>query len=273
MGKLVGGFMMPHDPLVFVNPKRCDRDHILAAYTEIGRRIADLAATSAIIIGADHYILFGPKCLPQFLICTGEISGPVDQLPGVPNRPIAHNEALARHIFDFAQDAGFDLAVARQLGVDHAIGVPAQLCLPADGSVKTVPIYMASGVAPYVRLQRAYRFGAMLKGAVEALAADERVVVLGSGGISHWVGTGEMGRTNPEFDRFVLDAIVAGDPEPLLALTDEQILRDGGNGAMEIRHFLAVMGALPGGSGDVIAYEAWPGGVTGLGFAELRAAA
>lgn len=273
MGKVVGGFMMPHDPLVFVNPRKRDRDHILDAYAEIRRRVVLLEATSAIIIGADHYILFGPKCLPQFLICTGDITGPVDQLPGVPNRPIAHNEALAGHILDYAQEAGFDLAVARQLGVDHAIGVPAQLCLPDDGSVKTVPVYMASGVAPYVRLRRAYQFGAMLQGAVAALEADERVVILGSGGISHWVGTGEMGRINPEFDRFVLDAIVAGDPAPLLALSDEQILLEGGNGAMEIRHFLTVMGALPGGSGEVIAYDAWDGGVTGLGFAELRPAA
>ncbi len=78
-----------------------------------------------------------------------------------------------------------------------------------------------------------------------------------------------MGRINPEFDKKVLDAIVSGDPSPLLAMTDQEIMRDGGNGGMEIRHYLAVMGALPEGSGTVLAYEAWPGGVTGLGFAEI----
>jgi len=46
-------------------------------------------------------------------------------------------------------------------------------------------------------------------------------------------------------------------------------MREGGNGGMEIRHFLAVMGALPAGRGEVLAYEAWDGGVTGLGFAEI----
>jgi protocatechuate 4,5-dioxygenase beta chain len=273
VGKIVGGFIMPHDPLVFVNPRKQDRDHILAAYEEIRRRVVALEATSAVIVGADHYILFNPKCLPPILIGLGEINGPIDQLPGVANRPIAHNEELARRIFDYSQDHGFDLAVAKGLAVDHAIGTPAQLCLPADGSVKTVPVYMASGVAPYVRTRRAYQFGQMVKAAVEGWDSDERVVVMGSGGISHWVGTGEMGKINPDFDRFVLDAIVAGDPDPLLALSDEEILRQGGNGAMEIRHFLAAMGALPGGRGEVIAYSAWPGGVTGLGFAEIRAAA
>lgn len=272
MGQIVGGFMMPHDPLVFINPKQRNRSHILEAYEEIRRRVVGLKATSAVIVGADHYILFSPKCLPQILICVGELNGPVDQLPGLPNRPIPHNQSLARHIFEHAQEIGFDLAVSKGMGVDHAIGAPAQLCLPEDGSVKTIAVYMASGVEPYVRLDRAHRFGAMLKSAVEAWDDDDRVVVLGSGGISHWVGTGEMGKVNSDFDRLVLDAIVAGDPGPLLALTDDQIQREGGNGAMEIRHFLAVMGALPGGAGEVIAYDAWDGGVTGLGFAAVRPA-
>ena len=67
--------------------------------------------------------------------------------------------------------------------------------------------------------------------------------------------------------------IRVNDADSLLALTDEGILREGGNGAMEIRHFLAVMGAMPGGSGEVIAYDAWEGAVTGLGFAQMRPAA
>ncbi len=272
MSAIVGGFTMPHDPLVFINPRKKDAAALLDAYAEIRRRVAELRATSAIIIGADHYILFSPKCLPPLLICLGEINGPIDQLPGVPNKPIPHNPELARHIFEYSQNAGFDLAVSKGLGVDHAIGVPAQLCLPEDGSVKTVPVYMASGVEPYVRLERAYRFGGMLTAAVEAMEGDERVVIFGSGGISHWVGTGEMGKIAPDFDRFVLDAIESGDAEPLLTLTDREIMLRGGNGAMEIRHYLAVMGALPGARGEVLAYHPWEGGVTGLGFTQIHAA-
>lgn len=271
MSVVAGGFIVPHDPLIFVNPKRRDAEPIKQAYAEIRRRVEQLGATTAIIVGADHYILFGPRCLPQILICVGEVNGPIDQLPGVPNRAIAHNEPLARHIFDFAQDSGFDLAVSKGLGVDHAIGVPAQLCLPADGSVKTVPVYMASGVEPYIRLRRAYEFGRMVKSAVEALEGDERVVLFGSGGIGHWVGTGEMGKINPDFDRFVLDAIVDGNADALLNLSDREILLQGGNGGMEIRHFLAVMGALPAAKGEVIAYHPWEGGVAGLGFAQVHA--
>lgn len=269
VGKIVGGFVVPHDPLIFVNPKKADRSHLMTAYAEVRKRIVSLGATSAIVIGADHYILFSPKCLPQILIGIGELHGPIDQLPGLPDRPIAHNEALANQIVSYAHEHGCSVAVSKDLGVDHAIGAPVHMCLPEDGSVATIPVYLASGVTPYVRLNQCYTLGGLLRDAVACAANDERVVVIGSGGISHWVGTGEMGRINHDFDKMVLDAIVCGDPEPLLALSDAEILRDGGNGGMEIRQFLTVMGAMPRAKGRVIAYDGWEGGVTGLGFAEI----
>ena len=190
-------------------------------------------------------------------------------MPGVGDSPIASDPGFAEYLVNHAHQSGFDVSVALDLGVDHAIGVPAQLALPTDGSVKTVPVYMASGVAPYVRLQRAYDFGRMIGDAIAKMPSDESVVLIGSGGISHWVGTGEMGRINSEFDQKVLDCVVSGDAATLLKMTDDEIMREGGNGGMEIRHYLAVMGALPTGRGEVLAYEAWDGGVTGLGFAEI----
>jgi protocatechuate 4,5-dioxygenase beta chain len=51
------------------------------------------------------------------------------------------------------------------------------------------------------------------------------------------------------------------------------VLTEAGNGALEIRNFLCMMGALPGGRGEVIAYEHGKEWVTGLGFAEFREAA
>lgn len=59
----------------------------------------------------------------------------------------------------------------------------------------------------------------------------------------------------------------------MLELSDEEILRDGGNGAMEIRTYACAMAATRAAGGTVIGYEAVPGWVTGMGFAELRVAA
>ena len=65
---------MPHDPLLVVNPQKKDRGHLLADYSQIRARVQALGAIKAIVFGADHYILFGLRCLPQFLIATGDLT-------------------------------------------------------------------------------------------------------------------------------------------------------------------------------------------------------
>jgi protocatechuate 4,5-dioxygenase beta chain len=52
-----------------------------------------------------------------------------------------------------------------------------------------------------------------------------------------------------------IDHIARGDIEPLLRLTHDEIERDGGNGGQEIRNWIALLGAVPGWKGEVLAYE------------------
>jgi len=59
--------------------------------------------------------------------------------------------------------------------------------------VRTIPIYTASAVTPLLRLKRALALGRMIGDAVAAFPGNDRVVVMGCGGISHRVGTSDMG--------------------------------------------------------------------------------
>jgi len=273
MASIVGGFIMPHEPGVFYMPKEKWNDaqkRVRDAYEQIGRRVGELGATTVIVVGADHYVLFGPGCLPSYLIGIGDVSGPYERFPDITQGNIPNNTALALHIAKYGRDNGFDWAVAKTLRVDHSIGVPARLCGLVNESVKgVVPVYLASGVEPLLPMRRAYELGQMIGNAVAAWPEDERVVVIGSGGISHWVGLPEMGKVNEAFDRWVMDCVVRGDAEAMLALSDAEVFEQGGNGAWEIRNFLCMMGSLKGHKGKVIAYEQGPQWVTGLGFAEV----
>ncbi|RYZ10937.1 MAG: protocatechuate 3,4-dioxygenase [Comamonadaceae bacterium] len=277
MASIAGGFILPHEPGIFHMPPDRWTDgqrRVRAAYDRVAQRIGELQATTVIVVGADHYVLFGPGCLPSYLIGIGDVSGPYERFPGIDQGEIPNNRPLARHIAQYGGEHGFDWAVAKSIRVDHSIGVPARLCALPNASVKAVvPVYLASGVEPLIPMRRAYALGAQIREAVEAWPEDERVVVIGSGGISHWVGLPEMGKVNTEFDRWVLDCVERGDPEPMMRLTDAEVFERGGNGAYEIRNFLCAMGALRGGKGSVIAYEHGPEWVTGLGFAELTEAA
>lgn len=278
MGKIVGGFLVPHDPVMFVAPEAPQESvaqRMWGAFATCAQRLAQLNATSVVIIGADHYMLFGTGCLPQYLIGTGDIDGPIDALPGLRRGVIPDSQKLASFIAEHGKDNGFDWAVGRAFTVDHAVAIPNQLIVEpvrAQGQrIGTIPVYLASGVDPFIKMQRAIALGGAIKAAIEASPEDERVVVIGSGGISHWVGVPEMGKVNEVFDREIMDYAVRGDLAGMGALTDEYILANGGNGGMEIRQWACAMGTMPGAKGEIIDYAAVPEWVTGLGFVQLHA--
>lgn len=277
MGKIVGGFWVPHDPVMFVAPEAppvAQRDIVWDAYQQCAKRLAELAPTSVIIVGCDHYILFGTHCLPRYLIGTGDVDGPIDRLPGLQRRIVTNQERLANHIVDHGEALGVDWTVARSFTMDHSFAIPHQLIVQVAEQqlgrlLPSIPVYLACSVDPYISFKRAADLGRQIRAAVESFDADERVVVIGSGGISHRVGTHEMGLVSEDFDREVLALGVDGDLDALCAYRDEDILARGGNGAMEIRNFALAMAAVPQARGEVIAYEPVPAWVTGLGFLQL----
>lgn len=277
MGTIVGAFLVPHDPVMYVAPEapsQAQRDAVHAAFRSCSERLAALKPTTVIIIGCDHYMLFGPQCLPSYLIATGDVDGPIDQLPGLKRSVLNNNEPLAGHIAAHGKAHGFDWAVARAFTVDHAVAIPQQLIVEplrkAGSDIKTIPVYLACTVDPYITFRRAAELGEQIRAAVAAFPADERVVVIGSGGISHWVGSAQMGRVNESFDREVLDYVLNDNLDGLCALSDSYIVEHGGEGGMEIRNFACAMGAVPGARGELIAYEPVPEWVTGLGFVQLH---
>lgn len=277
MGLVVGGFLVPHDPVMFVAPEApapSVRQRMWGAFSECARRLAELRPTSVVIVGADHYMLFGTNCLPSFLIGTGDVDGPLDALPGLKRSVIPDSAELATHIAAHGLANGYDWAVARALTVDHSVGIPNQLIvqpLRDEGlNVGTVPVYLAAGVDPYIRLPRAVGVGRQIRSAIESFDDSERVVIIGSGGLSHWVGTAEMGRVNEAFDREILGYAERGDVGSMSELTDEYIFEHGGNGGMEIRNWACAMGALGGARGEIIDYEPVPEWVTGLGFVQMH---
>lgn len=271
MAKIVGGFLMPHEPGVLRIPQPWSdaQSAVMGAYQAISGRISELSATTVIIIGSDHYVLFGPDCLPSYLIGIGDVSGPYERFEGIEQGPMPTNTALATHIADFGRRHGVDWAVAKRITVDHSIGIPARLCALPNAGVSIIPVYLASAVEPLIPKARALEVGQGLRKAVEAWPSEERVVVIGSGGISHWVGLPEMGQVNPQFDQWVIDSILNKAYQGLIDIDDAEILQKAGNGALEVRNFLCALGAVEDGSNRLIHYASGKEWVTGLGFMEI----
>lgn len=143
---------------------------------------------------------------------------------------------------------------------------------PHESAIKSIPIYTAAGVEPLLRPRHAYEVGQMIGEAVAAYEGAQRVAVFGTGGISHWVGTAEMGRVNEEFDSMVLDKMAVGDVESLIAMSDEYLVDAAGNGSLEIRNWIMAMGASGARGAELICYEPIPEWICGMGVAELKLA-
>lgn len=273
MAEIVAGFMLPHDPLIASIPDAPPvekREACMGAFNTIVKRIRELEVDTVIVIGDDHYTMNSPACIPQCLIGIGDIEGPWEEWLGIPRAVILNNEPLAHHIMQTGFDRGVDWSVAKTLMVDHSTIIPIHYAVRPAGNVRTIPVYLNSGLEPLISSARAYRIGQVIGEAIASWEGSERVAIYGTGGISHWPGMAEMGKVNVEWDRKIISLVERGDADALIALGDGEILRDGGNGGLEIKNWICAMGALGSTRGELIAYEAVPEWVCGCGYLEMK---
>jgi protocatechuate 4,5-dioxygenase beta chain len=125
------------------------------------------------------------------------------------------------------------------------------LMWPGGGEwpVRIVPIAMNHVQHPLPSPRRSFRLGQAVGRALDAWDDDVRVVVVGTGGLSHQLDGQRAGFINKAFDLMCMEAIV-GDPERLTRYSTIDIVREAGAQGTELMTWLAARGAL---TGDVAA--------------------
>ena len=269
MGRIVGGFGTAHI-LMKRGSAGAPGERVFAGMREIGRRVRALRPDRVVIVSSDHFYNYRIGTDVAFAVAAadvhvpfGDMHLPVEPLPG----DTAFADGLARH----AAAAGFPLHRLDDYRPDHGVVIPA-LTIGRAGGVPIIPIITSTAHDPAPSLADGWRLGGLLAEFVAVACPGQRVAVVGTGGLSHWLGVAEMGRVNPDFDHRVLDALTAGEAETLLDWATEDIRRDGGNGGLEIVNWLIMAGSLRGVRGERVYYEAIPEWITGMGGIELFAA-
>src|SRR5690606_8581088 len=170
----------------------------------------------AVIVYNDHGLNFFLDKMPTLAI--GAAAGyrnsdegwglPVlDSFPGVPK--------LSWHLIESLVDEEFVVVTCQDMAVDHGFTVPMTLLWGrAPWPVKTVPVCINTVQHPLPKPARAWKLGQAIGRALESYGTDQRVVVLGTGGLSHQLDGTRAGFINKEFDMLCLDKIV-NDPEAL----------------------------------------------------------
>lgn len=275
-GRIVGSFAASHAPGITGFPERAgveQRKAVEGAFFEVRDRIAALEPDVLVVVSVEHFTNFFLGNLPAFAICTGDsYRGPatpeMGELLKVEPRSYRGAAPLGRHLYDFALRSEFDPSlVAGGLAFDENFCVPLKYLDP-DSAYPLAPVIVNGVNPPWPTPRRCYNFGRMVRAAVEAQDEYHRVVVLGTGGLSHWVGMRESGDINSSFDRDFLARLESGDPGRLTAYSADEIDL-AGNGAHEIRAWLVAAGAASA-PFETLVYEPVPEWLTGTAVAAAR---
>ena len=187
MAELVAAAGVPHSPHY---PSQFPKDgtHELAQTYRAVKAQLDAATPDAIVVIAnDHFNTFFLNNFPTFAIGVAEATfGPNDQTK-MPSYDIKVHTDLAEHVRRVGIRNGFDLAVAQEFGIDHAMTVP--LHYLTDGiPTPVVPIWVNTFVKPLPTAQRCYALGRMVRSAIDTLPERLRVAVIGTGSFSLEIG-------------------------------------------------------------------------------------
>ncbi len=272
MASFAGAFAASHGPLIIREWQRVpveQQRRMSAAYRELGRRLTAAEADVLIVISPDHWSNFFLDNYPAVCIGVGERhDGPPEPwMKDFPHRTIAGHPQLAMHIAGTALAQGYEPAVSHRLKIDHGSCIPLWR-MELERLPKIVPLLVNSIEPPMPSLARCYRWGELLRQAIESYPEPTRVAILGTGGLSHSIGEPTMGAIYEDFDRETI-RLFSRPADELIQYLDAE-LPTSGNGSEEIRNWLVAHGAAGGRGFELVDYLPVPTVIVGCGFAAWR---
>ncbi len=269
MGKLVAAAATSH---ILMSPQGVEAraGRIVAGIREIGRRLLAKKPDLVVVVASDHMFNVNLSLQPPFCVGVADEYVPFGDMD-IAREPRPGHRAFADAFVAHAAARGFDLAKAEELRPDHGVALPMMFIDPAR-RLPIVPLLVNINMDPAPTPARCHALGGVLRETIDRhRPADERVAVLATGGLSHWLNIPRHGEVSEAFDRGVLASFERGQPESLARLTPAQIVEQGGNGGLEIVNWLMAAGAAPDWKGETVYYEPMPEWFTGMGGLELRA--
>ena len=229
----------------------------------------------AIFYGQDVYTSgkFGAEDLPDWVLTMGEgyMMDNVHHLPGAPELALELIHGLIERNIDIAVSAKVEDATKAAFG--HAYGFIVNRLFKGR-SIPILPVLLNTYYPPNVPgAARCHDIGRALRSALEASAADVRVAIIASGGLSHFI-------VDENLDREVIAGLAPGEGGRLRGLPRGAL----NSGSSEILNWVLAAGALgdtpltwceyqpiyrtPAGTGVGVAFAVWGGRIEGQGEAK-----
>jgi protocatechuate 4,5-dioxygenase beta chain len=250
--KIVAGLGLSHVPSVGVAVDRGRMQTpawkpLTDAYVPVREWLAQLKPDVAIVVYNDHGAAFMFDKYPTFAIGAADRYPIADEGFGTRPLPAVRGDAeFSAHLCESLIHDEFDLTVCQELGVEHGFLVPMNLCFEhtAQGwPVAAVPLQVNVIQHPLPTGRRCYKLGQALRKAISSYDGDLRVVVMGTGGMSHQLQGKRFGYMNEQFDRMFLDELEKN-PETLAGMSHQELMEQAGAEAVELIMWHVMRGAL-----------------------------
>jgi len=301
---LIGMVGMSHSPFATMLPPAGPAEPggaFLADVERVAAAVAGTAPDALVVVGSDHFHANFYDVMPPFVLGVEEAVGFGDFGSRAGPLPVAGQ--LAWSIRDGLADAGFDLSLSYSLTVDHGV-VQSYDMVRGGADIPIVPLVVNTAAPPLPRMDRCVRLGEALGSAIRGSAFAGRVLVVASGGLSHWLPSNDPRdpsvpgerraavihgrkdveafaaareprvlamagdptvRVNAEWDGWFLDRLRAADLDAVADLGDAALEKNAGGGGHEVRTWLVGLAAA---ASPLVwtSYEPVPEWITGMGI-------
>jgi protocatechuate 4,5-dioxygenase beta chain len=251
MAKVIGGIGTSHVPTIgmaFDKGRQGDPDWapLFRAYEPAAKWLEQKKPDVLFFCFNDHATTFFFDRYPTFALGVSGEYPIADEGQGVRSiPPLKAHAALSRHVARSLIADEFDLTIFQDLALDHGLHSPLTMLWPSrpDWPARIVPLVVNVLQHPLPTPRRCYKLGQAIRKAVESYPEDLKVVMVGTGGLSHQMIGERAGFNDEAWDREFLD-LIDRDPERLAGMTVEELARRGGNEGAEVIMWLIMRGAL-----------------------------
>jgi len=251
MARIVGGVTTSHIPAIGnAMTNKLENDpywrRFFAGYEPVKEWLAEVDPDIAIVVYNDHGLNFFLNNVPTFALGCADEYHNADEGWGLKTLASFKGDAqFSWHLAESLIEQKFDMATCQEMLVDHGFIVPMALMwrhLP-EWPVKGIPFAVNTVQHPLTSARRCLEVGHALRKAIESYPEDHKVVIFGTGGMSHQLQGERAGHINVDFDMQCMESVI-NDPEWIANLSNSEIIEQAGTEGIEIIMWLVMRGAL-----------------------------
>lgn len=277
MAKIVAGVATSHVPAIgaAIDQGKTQEAYwqpVFKGYEFSKRWIAEEKPDVVILVYNDHASAFSLELIPTFAIGCAESFNPADEGWGPRPVPVVRGHPeLAWHIAQSTILDEFDMTIVNKMDVDHGLTVPLSLLFgqPEAWPCKVIPLAVNVVQYPPPTGNRCYKLGQAIKKAVASFDQDLKVMIFGTGGMSHQLQGPRAGLINKQFDTAFLDGLTR-DPEALARIPHIDYVREAGSEGIELVMWLIMRGALEADVKELYRFYHVPASNTAVGHIILE---